>query len=292
MDKCAYLVNSTPKFYGLLPLHFTLVKRYAPWLDMPMFLATEEPNHPICQQVKEMGVELILLRPSEAGFLDSRAIALQQLALTGRFTMVLPVQEDFLLERDPDPTAILEAIRLLQLTCASVRLMPCPGPGGSTLKNFPDWALITPATDTYGFTFQATIWRLDACVVWYRNLCAKLEAEWPVATTPADKRRDVEIRGNFAENPDGQRFFWKHYSLSSSSLCSNELGNNVTSSSAEGALWKQGGVHVGWKRAGPWSNAVYMSPWPYRPTAVIQGRLEPWAAELGQREGVPISLST
>jgi hypothetical protein len=262
MDKCAYLVNSTPKFYGLLPLHFTLVKRYAPWLDMPMFLATEEPNHPICQQVKEMGVELILLRPSEAGFLDSRAIALQQLALTGRFTMVLPVQEDFLLERDPDPAAILEAIELLQLTCASVRLMPCPGPGGSTLKNFPDWALITPVTDTYGFTFQATIWRLDVCVTWYRDLCKKLEAEWPVATTPANQRRHVEIRGNFAENADGQLFFWK-----------------------------QGGVHAGWKRLGAWPNAVYMSPWPYRPTAVVQGRLEPWAEELGKREGVPISLA-
>jgi hypothetical protein len=49
-------------------------------------------------------------------------------------------------------------------------------------------------------------------------------------------------------------------------------------------------MHVGWKRAGPWSNAVYMSPWPYRPTAIVQGRLEPWAAELGKREGVPIAL--
>jgi hypothetical protein len=210
-----------------------------------------------------MGVELIPLKESEAGFLDSRAVALQQLSLTGRFTMVLPMQEDFLLEREPDPNGIMEAIGLLRESCASVRLMPCPGPGGSTLKNFPDWALITPVTDTYGFTFQATIWRLDACMKWYRALCNKLEDEWPRATTPPDQRRHIEIRANFAENTEGQRFFWK-----------------------------QGGVHVGWKRAGPWSNAVYMSPWPYRPTAVVQGRLEPWAAELGQREGVPIYLST
>jgi hypothetical protein len=33
---------------------------------------------------------------------------------------------------------------------------------------------------------------------------------------------------------------------------------------------------------------VYLSPWPYRPTAIVQGRLEPWAAELGKREGVPL----
>ena len=261
MDKCAYLVNSTPKYYGLLPLHFTLIQRYAPWLDMPMFLATEQPDHPICQQVKEMGVELIPLRAEEAGFLDSRAAAIQQLCLTGRFTMVLPMQEDFLLEREPDPNGIMEAIQLLRDSCASVRLMPCPGPGGPTLKNALDWAQITPETDTYGFTFQATMWRLDECMKWYRGLCRKLEDEWPRATTPADQRRHVEIRANFAENADGQRFFWKN-----------------------------GGLHVGWKRAGPWSNAVYMSPWPYRPTAIVQGKLEPWAAELGRREGVPIVL--
>ena len=260
MNKCAYLVNSTPKYYGMLPLHFALIKRYASWLDMPLILATEEPDHPICQEVKAMGVEILPLQAAEAGFLDSRAAALEQLALSGRFTMVLPMQEDFLLEREADPNALHEAVELLG-SCASVRLMPCPGPGGSLLKNALDWALLTPETDTYGFSFQATMWRLDACLNWYRALRGKLEAEWPRATTPADQRRHVEIRANFAENADGQRFFWA-----------------------------QGGLHVGWKRQGAWSNAVYLSPWPYRPTAIVQGKLEPWAAELGRREGVPIVL--
>jgi hypothetical protein len=252
MDKCAYLVNSTPKYYGLLPLHFTLIRRYASWLDMPLFLATEEPDHPICQQVKALGVELIPL--------NSRAAALEQLALSGRFTMVLPMQEDFLLEREADPLHLYKAVELLRESYTSVRLMPCPGPGGPALKNNPEWAFVVP-TDTYGFTFQATMWRLDACLNWYKALRGKLEAEWPRATTPPDQRRHVEIRANFAENADGQRFFWK-----------------------------QEGVHIGWKRAGSWSNAVYLSPWPYRPTAIVQGKLEPWAAELGKREGVPIVL--
>lgn len=267
MDRCAYLVNSTPKFYGLLPLHFALIRRYADWLTMPLFLATEEPDHPICQQVKaDYGVELIPLRPSEAGFLDSRAYALQQLALTGRFLYVLPMQDDFLLDRSPDLAALDQAFIFLEKTpIVSVRLMPCPGPGGPHMNSAPQWAGITSATDTYGFTFQATLWRLDSCVLWYMGLCRKLEAEWPVATTPADKRRHVEIRGNFAENADGQQFFWEFFKAKK-------------------------GAHVGWRRAGKWSNAVYLSPWPYRPTAVVQGRLEPWAEELGRREGLPIVL--
>jgi hypothetical protein len=267
MEKCAYLVNSTPKFYGLLPLHFALIRRYADWLTMPLFLATEEPDHPICQRVKmDYGVELIPLRPSEAGFLDSRAYALQQLALTGRFRYVLPMQDDFLLDRSPDLAALDQALILLDKTpIASVRLMPCPGPGGLPMNSAPEWAGISSATDTYGFTFQATLWRLEACMEWYRALSKKLEAEWPVATTAADKRRHVEIRANFAENADGQRFFWEFFKARKE-------------------------VHVGWKRLGAWSNAVYLSPWPYRPTAVVQGRLEPWAAEMGSREGVPIVL--
>jgi hypothetical protein len=246
---CAYLVNSTPKYYYLLPLHFTLVKRYAPALEMPLFLATEEPDHPICREVAAMGVELIPLAKADAGFLDSRRSALEALAY--RYDYVLPVQEDFLLDRAPNYEAIDEALELLN-EYTNVRLMPCPGPGGVPLG--PRWARIAP-TDTYAFTFQATVWRLHECLLWYTALCEKLEAEWPVATTPEEKRRQVEIRGNFAENTEGQRFFRK--------VC------------------KEG---VGWRRAGSWSNAVYLSPWPYRPTAIVGGKLEAWAEELGKRE--------
>ena len=42
---------------------------------------------------------------------------------------------------------------------------------------------------------------------------------------------------------------------------------------------------VGFGRAGPWSNAVFLSPWPYRPTAVEKGVIQPWAKEMIKREG-------
>lgn len=266
MDRVAYLVNSTPDYYYLLPLHFTLLQRYAPFVK-DLFLATEVPEHPICVQVaKEHGVTLIPLAHGDAGFLASRAAALKELCLSGKFHYVLPVQEDFLLDRVPDLGALVEGMSILedsQGLIASARLMPSPGPKGSMMTSRPLWSGITSTTDQYGFTFQATLWTLDACYAWYEALTKKLEAEWPVATTSPEHRRHVEIRGNFAENAEGQRFFWTFFK-------------------------ERRQVHIGWGRAGPWANAVYLSPWPYRPTAIVQGRLEPWAAELGLREGVPL----
>ena len=236
-----------------------------------LFLATEVPDHPICQQVKEeFGVTLIPLDQKDAGFLASRAAALQQLSLTGKYTHVLPVQEDFILERDPDFGALVEALTIMGDSgglIASARLMPCPGPKGAGLVSRPLWAGLTSKTDEYGFTFQATLWTLDACCAWYMALVARLEEGWPVRSTSPEQRKHIEIRANFAENADGQHFFWKFFK-------------------------ERKQVHIGWIRVGPQPNAVYLSPWPYRPTAIVHGRLESWAQDLARREGVSLVQPT
>ena len=227
---------------------------------MDFVLATEVPEHPVCQQLKrEFGVTLLPLKDEEAGFLDSRAAALRQLAAEGRWTYVLPVQEDFLLEGRPMGEMLESAcFALAGPDVASVRLMPCPGPAQGSEKAA--WWEVREGADTYGFTFQATLWRLDACVSWYRTLCAELERQWPRESTDPARRIEIEVRANFAENMEGQQLFWKW--------------------SREGT-WR----HMGWVRTGRESNAVYRCPWPYRPTAIVKGRLEPWARELAAREG-------
>lgn len=241
----------------MLPIHFALVRRYAPFMKH-LFLATEVPDHPVCVAVaKDYGVKLIPLDIRDAGFLESRAAALSALL---QFKYVFPVQEDFLLDRPADQQAMEEALSFLG-EVVSVRLMPCPGPKGAVFDEYPRWAAIKPETDTYGFTFQATLWTTRMCYKWYEAICQKLEEDYPFATTSPDQRRHVEIRMNIAENADGQRFFWKFFK----------------------------GFHLGWRRAGPWPNAVYLSPWPYRPTAIVKGRLEPWATELATREGIPMA---
>jgi len=264
--KLVILVNSTPKYYYLLPLHFELLYRYGGLTQMPdVVLATEVPEHPICQKVKEThGVRLLRLAPQDAGFLDSRAAALRALRAEGAYDYVLPLQEDFILERKPDWNAIDQAVLpfLEEDGYASVRLMPCPGPQKQQSEKAAWWEL-DQATDTYGFSFQATVWRLDACADFYTAMCERLEAVAPRATTPPAHRIDIEVRANFAENAEGQRFFWKFFEA-------------------------RGQKHLAWRRAGPWANAVYLCPWPYRPTAIVRGKLEDWARELARREGVPL----
>jgi hypothetical protein len=46
-----------------------------------------------------------------------------------------------------------------------------------------------------------------------------------------------------------------------------------------------GNIHLAWPREGAHPNAVYLCPWPYRPTAVVRGLFESWANELAKREG-------
>jgi hypothetical protein len=69
------------------------------------------------------------------------------------------------------------------------------------------------------------------------------------------------VRNNIAENIDGQTLF-------------NNLFNNS--------------FVLGYKRLHSFPNAVYMCPWPYRPTAIIKGVLQPFAKELAEREGVKL----
>jgi hypothetical protein len=278
LSRTVYLVNSTPKYYYLLPLHFALLRRYNVLKSelMTVVLATEVPDHPVVQQVaREYGVEVLPIPVEEAGFLDSRAAALKLLAAAAPqrgWEFVLPVQEDFLVDREAGllsvggaswaPYCYLRAGKGV----ASVRLMPCPGPAVQSNEKANYFDLV-PMKDTYGFTFQATLWRLDECASWYGHLCEELEMAWPRATTAPAKRIEVEVRGNFAENADGQRLFWR---------------------------WSAGRdmKHMAHRRVGPWSNAVYLCPWPYRPTAIVRGKLESWAEELGRREGFVLKPGT
>ena len=252
----AYLINTTPKYFYLLPLHLMLLRRYANTCDWPIYIASEVPDHPLLKEVKaKYGIHILPLEESESGFLESRAAAIQKLPPTIQY--VLPMQEDFLLERYVDIHTIQKCFSILDTMpeVSSIRWMPCPGPEDRT-AHIDKYALITEK-DTYKFVFQATLWRRSVVQEWFTKLVEEFNKEYS-PSLPMKDRMFFQIRINYAENQKGQEMFWR---------------------------WFGAQKHLAWIRAHKAPNAVYMSPWPYRPTAVTNGTLEPWAVEMAKREG-------
>jgi hypothetical protein len=266
----AYLINTTPKYFYLLRLHLTLLQRHAPKLQWPLFLATEEPEH---KTIKELQTEfprlqIISLTLEQEGFLESRAVATSLLPPDIQY--VFPIQEDFLLEGRPFEDEIEEALHTMDLDSEvhSLRLMPCPGPKGDliylpnnnstrTIKyKSTKWFQLKYGVDEYIFTYQATLWRKNAYYT-FMNFFAELINSKPISR---EQKNKIAIQDNICENYIGQR-----------------------------CITDQGGIHLAYPRAGPWPNAVYLCPWPYRPTAVVKGKLELWAEELADRERIPLA---
>ena len=245
MDRtdCAYLINTTPKYFYLLPLHIALLERYAE-MAWPIYIATEAP-----ELLPTLPPEVKILRlPMEAeGFLDSRAAATK--LLPPNINYVFPMQEDFLLEGRPMAQEIAAAFDSLEEDILSVRLMPCPGPKGQELYN--SFKVLDFAIEMV-FTYQATLWKRDAYQTFMNTLLHRLKGK-----SQAEKNR-IGIKINIAENADGQAIL-------------RDLFPDA--------------MHLSVMRKYPHPNAVYLCPWPYRPTAVVQGVLQPWAYDLAQREG-------
>jgi hypothetical protein len=248
MQTCAYLINTTPNYFYLLPLHITLLHRYSN-IDWPIYIATEAkallPELP-------SSVNIIDLPADKEGFWDSRAEAVRR--LPAHIKYVLPMQEDFLLEGRPMTDVIVKAITLMENhPISSMRLMPCPGPKGLPFQDTP-WLKLEYPYDYMLFTYQATLWRREDYVE-FMDLLIK-----QVSQNPESQNR-IAIKMNLAEIEKGQ-------------LLMKGLGK----------------LHLAWPREGAHPNAVYLCPWPYRPTAVVRGTLEPWAAELMSREGFSLKL--
>jgi hypothetical protein len=242
-----------------LPLQITMLRRYAPTLQWPIYFATEVPNDPIAQQLQtNLGIKILPLPASHAGFLESRALAISQLPPTIQY--ILPLQEDFLLDRAPDYAMLKDALFILDTDrhVSSLRLNPCPGPHETDMKYSAEkeWIILGPK-NIYLFTYQATLWRRWDLQAYLNALLASIQKDF--GKKSSDDYKYLALTSNIGENHYGQ------------ALLKKTLPDTL---------------HLSCPRKGKWSNAVYLCPWPYRPTAVVRGMLEPFAKELFEREGV------
>jgi hypothetical protein len=138
--------------------------------------------------------------------------------------------------------------------------MPCPGPHQTDIHYVKEkpWKILG-SQNTYIFTYQATLWRRMDLTTYLSNLLSSIQKD-------------------FGDRPDSE----KKYLALTSNIGENHYGQKVLKQCLPDTL------HLCWPRAHEYPNAVYLCPWPYRPTAVVRGRLEPCAIELFQREGLKI----
>ena len=252
----------------LVEVQVVCIRRYAKELsEIPIFLATEVlPSDPVVARVLELSnVHLISLSDTESDFLESRVAAFKY--LPEEYDFVLPLQEDFWLDRKPDYIALKEAVDIMSsdLAVQSVRLMPSPGPHESDLPYKGIWKILSER-DTYRFTFQATLWRREPYIEFLEAVIESGKGEYVEYAN--SKVTGISwskfcVRVNIAENAKGQALFKELC------MCHNK--------------------HLSVQREHKGANAVFLCPWPYRPTAVVQGSLEPWAKEFMEREGIPQS---
>jgi hypothetical protein len=255
----AIVVNTTPKYFPLLEAHFGLLRRYASRLNCGVFLATEAANELTIQMVtKRFGINVIRLDSKMTDFFESRLAAVESLPAAIKY--VLPLQEDFLLERPgPNYDALKEAVEIMGLDTSvkGVRLMPCPASStAEKYQNMSHWDIL--GEKDLQFSYQATIWRRDVWTTYMRALIAQTRELQPSLRVGTREYNQYAIRSNPAETFIGLSML-KHLFPGGKFLC--------------------------WARVGAYANAVYACPWPYRPTAVVHGVLEKWAAELIRREG-------
>jgi hypothetical protein len=253
----AILVNTCPKYFYILEAFFGFLRRYGSNCAWPIYLATEMPEEFLIKRLaKQYEINIIKLKPEDSDFLQSRLAAVR--ALPTEIKYILPLQEDFLLERPGlNYDALTDALEVLDTKpeVLSARLMPCPG-SSELVSKYGRWKCL--AESDLLFSYQATIWRREVYEN-YMNLLIQnsLEANKNLKPQTAEWNRFC-VRVNPAET---------------------SFGMNIIRS-----IYPEG-VHICWPRKAAWANAVYWCPWPYRPTAIVQGNLQLWAVELINREG-------
>jgi hypothetical protein len=253
----AIVINTCPKYFYILETMFGLLRRYGSKCKWPVYLVTEcWNNEKLLVLCIKYNIKILRIDETESDFLESRVAACK--ALPDEIKYILPLQDDFFLERPGvDCAGLTDALSILDEdeSVSSLRLMPCPG---STSKVIYKGSWNTMRDGDLLFSYQATIWRKTIYKGYLDRLITHCRENYPETTITRAEWNKYTISRNPAETAMGLTLLKSYYPTS---------------------------IHLCWSRKGTWANAVYDCPWPYRPTAVVQGVLQPWALDLIRREG-------
>jgi hypothetical protein len=264
------VIHTTSKYLPIVDVQLKCIERYAPELLKygAIYIACEGSQEFLKKQYSSR-IQKIPLLAEESGFLESRVAALKYI-VEDRHNPILMLQDDFWIDRPVRKNDLEELLLYFRdERVKSIRVMPCPGPVGPLGGTLPHlrgpphprvYVAALTEKDTYRFSFQATIWNHEAVLEWFETILRSARSEFRISGLPASDWTKFCIRHNVTENQDGQALF-----------LNTMMGPEK--------------IHLAVRRQGDHPNAVNLAPIPYRPTAVVQGKLEPWAKEFAIREG-------
>lgn len=266
----AIVINTCPKYMYLLESHFGLLRRYGEACKWPVYLATEYPFTEKLQLLcMKYNIIYLPLEVKDADFLESRLAAMH--ALPPEIKYVLPLQEDFLIERPGLGIKDLESALTIfdsDKHVASLRLMPCPGSSEKVYYEKQSQWQILQSNDLL-FSYQATLWRRPVYTTYINSILSHVKTYFSEL-----------LKNDEKPNKD----IWNSYAITTNPA-ETYIGMSLIQTLYPSM------IHLCYARKGAWANAVYMCPWPYRPTAVVRGVLEPWAQELIRREGFNLQMN-
>lgn len=279
-DTCI-LINSCSAYNYILHPFFIMLRRWWPDCDLPIYLACDGD----LKEFRDTYHIHIIEQDKDYGFVEGRIHAL---TVVSNYTFVIMLQDDFIIERFVDNTMIHQLITIIAqsytkspdqdeetVPFACIRLMPCPGPTGE-IHTYPmdEGSLVRIAEFTNEswcrFSFQAAIWHREYYIRFFKELKASI-------CRNIFQAYSTEIATEIVNDPA----YWKQIWFSSN-IAENRYGCSFSLRYPEKMM--------GIIRDGNYANAVYRSPIPYRPTAIVRGKLEDWAIELFKREKIDIKI--
>jgi REP element-mobilizing transposase RayT len=242
-----------------------MLRRWWVHCDLPIYLACDGN----LQEYKDTYDINIIEQEKDYGFVEGRVHALK---LLEEYDNVIMLQDDFIIERFVDNDTIHKLIEIMNndKNIGCIRLMPCPGPKGKTHLFGNGIQLGEFERECWcRFSFQAAIWKREYYIRFFEELKEDIKKNIYKSTY----KKDADALINDSE-------YWRKLWFKSN-IAENRYGCKFTLRYPE--------VLLGIIRDGEYSNAVYRSPIPYRPTAIVRGKLEDWAKDLFKRENINIT---
>tara|TARA_B100001123_G_C15295530_1_gene1019032 strand:+ start:94 stop:900 length:807 start_codon:yes stop_codon:yes gene_type:complete len=268
-----------------------MLRRWWPNCDIPIYLACDGD----LKEYRDAYHIHIIEQDEDYGFVEGRIHALE---LLEEYPFVIMLQDDFIIERFVDNTLIHQLITIIansyhtenpkimddsnaednssQIPIACIRLMPCPGPKGNVHSFSINSSSSVLRLGEFEkncwcrFSFQAAIWSRTYYIRFFKELKEDI-------TSNIYKAYDKDMADAIISDP----VYWKKIWFQSN-LAENKYGCDFSLRYPERML--------GVIRDGEYANAVYRSPIPYRPTAIVRGKVEEWAKELFKREKIDIKI--